>query len=336
MVILTNPDYASELYFTRDRFESTNTTPVFILTLPQKEAFNMQTADESRRSESHGMMAPGQASYSYNPLYAGQMGYAMPQSYPAYGQYKQGHGHQMDDLTNAFAGMKPAMIGGHNAGYAPQAPLQAPVYYRLHDSTMLHRATAPQPYHGASYMMPPPGPYNVPSTPGHYGWNGVPQEHAEVPGLARRNSVSSNEEVGPQTPFFAGQLGVDQYKRSMAVNGESPQAWSTPSPYSLSYGPSQLPQQLMKVEGQYKNVDFDKICSEEPPIPKPVPAIFSSEKSRGTLDKCLKNETNTTNVYIRGLHPDTSDDMLNAYGSRFGSIMSAKSMLDQGTGLCKG
>ena len=122
----------------------------------------------------------------------------------------------------------------------------------------------------------------------------------------------------------------------MAVKGESPQAWSTPSPYSLTYGGSHVPQQLMKVDGQYKPVNFDEMCAQEPAIPKPVPAIFSSEKSRGTLDKCLKNETNTTNVYIRGLHPDTSDEMLTAYGARFGSIMSAKSMLDQGTGLCKG
>ena len=75
---------------------------------------------------------------------------------------------------------------------------------------------------------------------------------------------------------------------------------------------------------------------QEPAIPRPIPAIFSGERGRGTLERSLQNPLNTTNVYIRGLHPNTTDDMLHAYGERFGKISSAKSMLEQDTGNCKG
>ena len=83
-------------------------------------------------------------------------------------------------------------------------------------------------------------------------------------------------------------------------------------------------------------IDLDAMCLQDPAIPKPIPAIFSGDKGRGTLESSLVNRFNTTNVYIRGLHPDTSDEMLFQYGARFGSIESAKSMLDQHSNLCKG
>ena len=166
-------------------------------------------------------------------------------------------------------------------------------------------------------------------------WNGAQQYSREtpVPDLAapRRNSLSSNEENGPHTPFFGAGPRTDfQPKVALA---ESPQAW-TPSPQQLvTYIPDQL---LKSPNGQYMRMDLDSICLQDPSIPKPVPAIFSGEKGRGTLEKSLQNNLNTTNVYIRGLHPNTTDDMLKSYGLRFGDIVSAKSMLDQETGNCKG
>jgi hypothetical protein len=169
------------------------------------------------------------------------------------------------------------------------------------------------------------------------GWNGVQQYHRDmpVPDLAapRRSSLSSNEENGPHTPFFGAATRTDfQPKAGLA---DSPNPWTTPSPQQLA--PQFYPDQLMKSpNGQYVRMNLDDVCMQDPPIPKPVPAIFSGEKGRGTLEKSLQNNLNTTNVYVRGLHPNTTDDMLRQYGLRFGDIVSAKSMLDQETGNCKG
>ena len=73
-----------------------------------------------------------------------------------------------------------------------------------------------------------------------------------------------------------------------------------------------------------------------PAIPPAVPAIDSPGGGRGTLGQITDNPNGTTNVYVRGLHPDTSDEMLHAYGSRFGDVQSAKSIIDTATGQCKG
>ena len=161
-------------------------------------------------------------------------------------------------------------------------------------------------------------------------WAGTPQTSNEPPELtaARRNSFSSNEDTGPHTPFFGGPNGVEYHPR---INGTdiSPQSWATASPPMGFY-----PQGAVK--NPYLIHDLDTICQQDPPIPRPIPAIFSGDKGRGTLESSLMNKLNTTNVYIRGLHPDTTDEMLWAYGERFGTIDSAKSMMDQQTGTCKG
>ena len=162
----------------------------------------------------------------------------------------------------------------------------------------------------------------------------------EVPELSgRRNSLSSNEEPGPQTPFFGATQNSAVFHPKMMVPDNSPQTWGSPSPQqqlAQPAGPNGSPTQLWREAHGYVIADLDAKCQQEPTIPRPIPAIFSGDKSRGTLETSLENKTHTTNVYIRGLHPDTTDEMLEAYGARFGSIASAKSMIDQHTGLCKG
>ena len=89
--------------------------------------------------------------------------------------------------------------------------------------------------------------------------------------------------------------------------------------------------------GDVVSVDFWALVNREPAIPEPVPAIRSGpDGGRGTLDKILDNRDGTTNVYVRGLQPNTSDDMLTAYGARFGPVVSCKSIIDASTNHCKG
>lgn len=73
-----------------------------------------------------------------------------------------------------------------------------------------------------------------------------------------------------------------------------------------------------------------------PIIPPAVPAVFTDPGHRRALSVSLYNPTRTTNVYIRGLTPDTDDDKLHSYVARFGLVLCHKSILDLDTGTCKG
>jgi hypothetical protein len=75
------------------------------------------------------------------------------------------------------------------------------------------------------------------------------------------------------------------------------------------------------------------LVHKEPPIPRAIPAPSSPLKP---LDRSLENKTGETNVYIRGLLPETTDDMLLEWGNRFGDIQSSKSIIDLKSNLCKG
>ena len=246
--------------------------------------------------------------------------------------------HAMDNMSQAFNGVN--LQGVQSAGVVGQntnGQLASPIYYQLPNGTFIipNVNSAPQtisqgrnPYGGfytpqASYMMNSNGNTSI-----------TPPGQQNVPELApRRSSLSSNEENGPHTPFF-GSTTQGIYQPNI-TSDHSPQLWGTHSPVEL--GQTFYPQPLAKSpDGVYTYLDLDALCCRHPAIPRSVPAIFSGEKGRGTLEKSLQNQTGTTNVYIRGLLPDTTDEMLHSYGERFGDIQSAKSMLDQATGLCKG
>lgn len=88
--------------------------------------------------------------------------------------------------------------------------------------------------------------------------------------------------------------------------------------------------------GEYVFMDFRHITHQAPEIPRAIPAPYSFNDGRGTLDRILDNPHSTTNVYIRGFHPNTTDAMIQQYGSRFGEIETAKSIIDHLTDTCKG
>ena len=165
---------------------------------------------------------------------------------------------------------------------------------------------------------------NAPVTPRSNGWAVTPQIPQEVPDLAapRRSSFSSNEADSPQTPLFTSYLGGYQPH----LHGLDQQS-SPPHP-GLQVAKTSTGDNIL--------VDFEAWTSKSPAIPPAVPAIDSPGGGRGTLEQIMHNTNSTTNVYVRGLHPDTSDEMLHAYGSRFGDVQSAKSIIDTATGLCKG
>lgn len=177
----------------------------------------------------------------------------------------------------------------------------------------------------------------MPSTPLGQTWIPTQNVPREVPGLVapRRNSWSSSEETGPHTPIYSVQNQIG-YHTAPLFNDHSPTTWSTtPSPHHAdqSYAAHLVGKDRA---GNPTFMDFKAIALQDPPIPIAIPAPRTPNDGRGTLDKIFDNPHKTTNVYIRGLHPNTTDEMLMQYGARFGKIDTAKSIIDHPRSLCKG
>ena len=151
----------------------------------------------------------------------------------------------------------------------------------------------------------------------------------------RRDSISSNENDIPGTPYTSS--GAYRYGSSAAIMDRSPGAVYT---NSATPSPSQLSHQYQLVTSLQKQQTLPTLSPQlltlvhkDPPIPRAIPAPSSPLKP---LDRSLENKTGETNVYIRGLLPETTDDMLHMWGKRFGDIQSSKSIIDLKTNLCKG
>src|ERR1700761_558436 len=148
----------------------------------------------------------------------------------------------------------------------------------------------------------------------------------------RRGSMSSNEEHFPATPYHT----YGAYQGAVAIVDRSPSAICTnnttpsPSSYVQGYGNMAMtkPYQQPPI-----SMSLQMLLQQEPPIPRAIPAPSSPVKP---LDRCLENKNGETNVYIRGLLPETTDDILHSWGSRFGDIASSKSIIDHKNSLCKG
>ncbi|KAF2143711.1 uncharacterized protein K452DRAFT_224763 [Aplosporella prunicola CBS 121167] len=147
----------------------------------------------------------------------------------------------------------------------------------------------------------------------------------------RRDSISSTEQDLPGTPY----TGNGGYHPSVAYMNGSPNAVypasGTPSPSHLA--PFYVPQLAKVAAPATIPSDIQKLLQQEPVIPRAIPAPSSPVKP---LDRSLENKNGETNVYIRGLLPETTDEMLHQWGIRFGDIQSSKSIIDVKTNLCKG
>jgi hypothetical protein len=160
---------------------------------------------------------------------------------------------------------------------------------------------------------------------------------ADMPSLMtpRRDSVSSNEPDIPGTPY--GSSGMYRYGAGATIMDRSPSgvytSSATPSPSQMAHS-YQLMAPVQKQQAMPTlPPHLLALVHQEPPIPRAIPAPSSPHKP---LDRSLENKTGETNVYIRGLLPETTDEMLHGWGRRFGDIQSSKSIIDLKTNLCKG
>ncbi|KAH0834407.1 hypothetical protein FOPE_03681 [Fonsecaea pedrosoi] len=126
----------------------------------------------------------------------------------------------------------------------------------------------------------------------------------------RRGSWSSNEENASNNQNVALQ-GQSDYYNSMAYLS------TTPASQHYVAGPIQP----MKCQDNksYEMVNLDELVNRDPQIPRAVPAMWTNQEEL-SLAKCLQNPEGITNVYIRGFMPDTTDEDLERWASRFGEI----------------
>jgi len=292
--------------------------------------------------------------YAAGNMYGGQYG-NRGQAGQGYGMHQNAN-YDLAALTHGFQGMNMQTPGYTAPGKNGMMPTSAGNYGGVSGAgtmaTSMYGGTGqymyPNSYGGVNNQSPamysPTGQYMGPLGYGAYqqhdnsplsqNWTPTTGAGVEVPTLVtpRRDSISSNENDQPATPSYANYGGYAQ-GGGVAIN-RSPSAvftQGTPSPTSMigPYG--------MAVSKHPEPVDVSPriklLVSRDPPIPRAIPAPSSPLKP---LDRALENQRGETNVYIRGLLPETTDEMLEAWGARFGDIKSSKSILDLNTGLCKG
>lgn len=293
-------------------------------------------------------------SYQANPMDPkSQHAYAGAQV-PQYGEnIDPGLGNAINQLQGMTLGhgMMPGQMNPGHGYLVPQhqegggfllAPLPPPGHPMSMDQ--LGHAAAfghANPYLGSHSQMGPFVPYPLlPYTPARAGplqdrTNRAVHNHSEVPGLENRRGSYSTNESTPATPFYNGVAKNDHGPR-VAVHDRS--AYTTPSPQQIGgvnvYQDSGVKHNVVAVP---VDRNLEEILRREPPVPRAVPAVFTPASQMKSLDQSLENRIpGNRNVYIRGLHPTTDDELLFKYASRFGDVETSKAIIDTSTGACKG
>ncbi|KAH6668640.1 sporulation-specific protein [Plectosphaerella plurivora] len=274
-------------------------------------------------------------------------------------QYGENIDHALNNTLSQFQGMSlgpgllPSQMNPGHGYLMPQgqeggfvlAPMAAPGHPMTLDQ--IHASYGhPNPYLSSHGQMPAYMPYPImPYTPGRGHSGSALQDrtnraghggHGEVPGLENRRGSYSTNESTPATPFFAGVPKHDHHGPRVAVHDRS--SYTTPSPQQVG-GVNMYQDTAIKHTVVNVPVDrnLDEILRQDPPVPRAVPAVFTPASQMKSLEQSLDNRIpGNRNVYIRGLHPTTDDELLFKYASRFGDVETSKAIIDTSTGACKG
>ncbi|BFZ60195.1 hypothetical protein YB2330_001218 [Saitoella coloradoensis] len=195
----------------------------------------------------------------------------------------------------------------------PNVPGSVPIAPQVHGPGMNVGSrtlwTAP----GAAIMQPP--------TPGSPQFPLCPQQQAAVQAAAAAYVAASNGGV----------------RFMHATPGMMPQVPVSPSDASSHE------QHAVKMPTPTQHAQIAAALASPPPIPPPVVSFFATNpngtpaSAQTALEAALYNPGGGTNVYVRGLPPDITDDMLHTIVGKFGRVISSKAILDQNqNGMCKG
>lgn len=184
-------------------------------------------------------------------------------------------------------------------------------------------------------QMPMPAAGLMPFTPGRATVSQPRAErgHPDVPGLENRRGSYSTNESTPATPFWAG---VSNRENGPRVASLDRSTYTTPSPQQLGMASLHIDAPKSSVT-LLPDAVLDDLLKREPAVPKAVPAVFTPPGQMKSLEQSLENRIpGNRNVYIRGLHPTTDDELLYHFAARFGGVETSKAIIDTGTGACKG
>ncbi|KAF5676440.1 sporulation-specific 5 [Fusarium heterosporum] len=184
---------------------------------------------------------------------------------------------------------------------------------------------------GAPYALPGA---LMPFTPAraNVGRHRADRTQSEVPGLENRRGSYSTTESAPATPFYGNWPHREPGPRVHSDRS----AYTTPSPHQLLAAHQIDSTNKSKLTPASERV-LDELLVKSPAIPEAVPAVFTPAGQMKSLDQSLENRIpGNRNVYIRGLHPTTDDELLYHYTLRFGDVETSKAIIDTSTGACKG
>jgi hypothetical protein len=165
---------------------------------------------------------------------------------------------------------------------------------------------------------------------------GAELAHNDVPALENRRASYSTNESTPATPYYTGIASRDGGPR-IAVNDRS--SYNTPSPQAGGLAVALISEPAPKSAAHSAAIDrtLDELLQQDPKVPKAVPAVFTPSTQMKTIEQSLENRIpGNRNVYIRGLHPTTDDELLLKFAERFGRVETSKAIIDTSTGACKG
>ncbi|KKK25220.1 hypothetical protein ARAM_001040 [Aspergillus rambellii] len=155
----------------------------------------------------------------------------------------------------------------------------------------------------------------------------------DLTGQKRSHWIANDEQKGAGISVSDGGNHSEYFPTVSGIDGTSMTNYGLNGMTQPAQGCLQF--QMMKTPTGYILQDLESLVQQEPVIPRAVPAMWTNPTDL-TLAKCLENREGITNVYIRGFLPETTDEMLNSYASRFGKIDRCKAIVDLETGLCKG
>lgn len=147
------------------------------------------------------------------------------------------------------------------------------------------------------------------------------------PSLSKRNSITSEEakKTLQNSPLSA--IALAEVAQQAALQRVEKSAHTGSSNKSRS---RRVSQSFEMCE------ELSVLLNSEPTIPQAIPSLFTTPLNDQPQRATLVNPSRTSNVYIRGLPLDTTDDGLYAICRRFGSITSSKAIIDVQSGTCKG
>jgi hypothetical protein len=188
----------------------------------------------------------------------------------------------------------------------------------------------PAPNQMAHSNAPPQMQNNMPRRQSNYF---VPPAMSQVQTTYGRGWIPNNSTMlaGPM-PMQNGAPNQPMYQPAMLPTNTNPPLLTPPGVqpnYSNNFG----------AQAGVPNPNFGYPTPPESTLPADIPPAVPSvypDPAYSNINNCVFNPKGTTNVYIRGLRPETTDEDLLHMVRNYGVIVSTKAIIDTSTKSCKG